>query len=93
MGERSQNSWYSGQDRNNQRIGARTSRPGPLLPEFPDSGIHQTMLGSVEYQNARLYTYLTTLYSGDQGLSRNASSVSFGHAEHCFLTVWTLKML
>ena len=25
MGERSQNSWYSGQDRNNQRIGARTS--------------------------------------------------------------------
>ena len=26
MGERSQNSWYSGQDRNNQRIGARTSR-------------------------------------------------------------------
>ena len=24
-----------------------------------------------------------------QGLSHNASSVSFGHAEHCFLTVWT----
>ena len=28
-----------------------------------------------------------------QGLSRNASSVSFGHAEHCFLTVWTPKCL
>ena len=28
-----------------------------------------------------------------QGLSRNASSVSFGHAEHCFLTVWTPKIL
>ena len=28
-----------------------------------------------------------------QGLSRNASSVSFGHAEHCFLTVWTPKSL
>ena len=26
---------------------------------------------------------------GGQGLSRNAFSVSFGHAEHCFLTVWT----
>ena len=30
---------------------------------------------------------------GGQGLSRNASSVSFGHAEHCFLTVWTPKSL
>ena len=29
----------------------------------------------------------------NQGLSRNASSVSFGHAEHCFLTVWTPKIL
>ena len=28
-----------------------------------------------------------------QGLSRNASSVSFGHAKHCFLTVWTPKIL
>ena len=28
-----------------------------------------------------------------QQLSRNASSVSFGHAEHCFLTVWTPKIL
>ena len=28
-----------------------------------------------------------------QGLIRNASSVSFGHAEHCFLTVWTPKSL
>ena len=29
-----------------------------------------------------------------QGLiSRNASNVSFGHAEHCFLTVWTPKSL
>ena len=24
------------------------------------------------------------LSTGNQGLSRNASSVSFGHAEHCF---------
>ena len=30
---------------------------------------------------------------GGQGLSCNASSVSFGHAEHCFLTVWTPKIL
>ena len=29
----------------------------------------------------------------EQGLSHNASSVSFGHAEHCFLTVWTPKSL
>ena len=29
----------------------------------------------------------------NQGLSRNASNVSFGHAEHCFLTVWTPKYL
>ena len=28
-----------------------------------------------------------------QWLSRNASSVSFGHAEHCFWTVWTPKSL
>ena len=34
-----------------------------------------------------------TSSSEDQGLSRNASSVSFGHAEHCFLTVWTPKSL
>ena len=35
------------------------------------------------------------LYSMNQrqGLSRNASSVSFGHVEHCFLTVWTPKSL
>ena len=29
----------------------------------------------------------------NQGLSRNASSVSFGHAEHCFSSVWTPKIL
>ena len=34
-----------------------------------------------------------TLVIEVQGLSRNASSVSFGHAEHCFLTVWTPKSL
>ena len=26
-----------------------------------------------------------------RGLGAYASSVSFGHAEHCFLTVWTPK--
>ena len=28
-----------------------------------------------------------------RGLDAYASSVSFGHAEHCFLTVWTPKCL
>ena len=28
-----------------------------------------------------------------RGLAAYASSVSFGHAEHCFLTVWTPKSL
>ena len=28
-----------------------------------------------------------------RGLAAYASSVSFGHAEHCFLTVWTSKSL
>ena len=36
---------------------------------------------------------MTMMLDEDQGLSRNASSVSFGHAEHCFLTVWTPKIL
>ena len=39
------------------------------------------------------YLHAATLSSSDQGLSPNASSVSFGHAEHCFLTVWTPKSL
>ena len=37
--------------------------------------------------------YVCTCMYVCQGLSRNASSVSFGHAEHCFLTVWTPKSL
>ena len=28
---------------------------------------------------------------GTRGLAAYASSVSFGHAEHCFLTVWTVN--
>ena len=45
-------------------------------------------LGYPEYSS--LVTVQATLL---QGLSRNASSASFGHPEHCFLTVWTPKSL
>ena len=30
---------------------------------------------------------------GARGLATYASSVSFGHPEHCLLTMWTLKGL
>ena len=30
---------------------------------------------------------------GNRGLAGYASSVSFGHPEHCFLTVWTPKFI
>ena len=48
------------------------------MPEVPAHLVQELDVGTVP---------------SDQGLSRNASSVSFGHAEHCFLTVWTPKIL
>ena len=40
-----------------------------------------------------LLIILTYFVVEDRGLAAYASSVSFGHAEHCFLTVWTPKSL
>ena len=45
------------------------------------------------FMTSKLDTSQFTYKTLQQGLSCNASSVSFGHAEHCFLTVWTPKIL
>ena len=47
----------------------------------------------VFYSTFNKWKMAITVNNRQQGLSRNASSVSFGHAEHCFLTVWTPKSL
>ena len=40
-----------------------------------------------------MQTVLSYQRAHSRGLATYASSVSFGHIEHCFLTVWTPKSL
>ena len=64
----------------------------------PDFGIKDVWASNMEEEFKKVrqivqkYPYVA-MVSGDRGLAAYASSVSFGHPEHCFLTVWTPKNL
>ena len=60
----------------------------PIATQFPRYGCMDDLTAERSFD-----MQATWVIDVLQGLSCNASSVSFGHAEHCFLTVWTPKSL